>query len=273
MQIIRGGRTFNYMLAENINVIYNTHNIKTPKFYTNEISNKHTSIKILGYAIKKSSEYIGNKTPILYEYNGVLLTRSANYLMKANNISRIRYTDKDIVYVANCILEFQGNDIRCNGYIPSGKSNRHGVYGNYTCNLECKCGCIFERKMCHIVENGNITNCPDCYKRKTFNGSHEAYFYVNKFIHNSEVVYKYGVTHNLTNRRELFKYNNRFDSEEIIAVLFENSVEAADLEDMLKYTNLINHMQHVKIKDGCTELTDEAGLKFIMEELTYMGKL
>ncbi|USL83392.1 hypothetical protein A4_316 [Escherichia phage A4] len=272
MQITRCGRTFHYMEPKDVQMIYTVHNKKTPNFYINEIKNKHKDLKIYGYNITSSNEFNGNKTLVLYELKGVLLTASANQLMKSKDISRIRYRDDDIVYVTNCILLNEGKNIRCTGFTP-GKQTKNTTYGNHECHLVCDdCNREWSKLITNIVSDDRETFCY-CAQRISFKGKCAAYFYVNKFTYNGETVYKYGIAHNTIKRRTLFKNNNGLDSEEIIAVLFENSLEAADLEDMLKYTNLINHMRHVKIKDGCTELTDEAGLKFIMEELTYMGKL
>lgn len=277
MKIRRCNRSFEYMLDKDIHVIYKTHNINTPSFYIEEIKFRHPELVVYGFNISDSTQYIGNKTLVLYELKGVLLTATVNQLMKSKNVSKIRYTDDDIVYVANCILLKEGLNVRCTGYTPSPIKNKHSVYGNYECNLICDiCSHEFNRKMKHIAGNRNASNCINCKSNKdvkTFNGDFSAYFYVNKFIYADEIVYKYGVSHNITNRMHQFKCNNGIESENIIAVLFESSLDAADLEGILKTTNLINHMTHVKIKDGCTELTDEKGLEFIKEELKYMNKI
>lgn len=268
MRITRCGRTFEYMEAQDIHVVYTTHNKNVPSFYINEIKQKHEHVKIHGYHINNSLEYIGNKTEILYEIKGVLLISTANTLMRSNNISMIRYNENDVVYVSNCILLNENNNIICTGYT----TNPKGV-SLYACHLKClNCNREWHKQMKKIVSSDNTTHCL-CNGRTKFNGSSSVYFYVNRFIYNGETVYKYGIAHDLSNRRQLFKSNNGIDSEQIIAVLFDNSLQAADLEDTLKYTNLINHMPHVKIKDGWTELTDEAGLQFIIEELTYMDML
>ena len=268
MQISRCGRTFDYMLPQDIHVIFTAYNKKTPRFYIDAIKARHQNINVIGYNIKESSQFIGNKTIVLFEFKGILHTSTANQLLKTNRINHIYYKEEDILYVANCVLEYEGNNICCTDF----HQGRDSALSNTLCVLSCNsCGRTWEKILTNVIGE-SITYC-QCQRRNTFDGSFGAYFYVNCFIHNGEYVYKYGITHDLVSRNKAFEITNGFEVENIIAVLFESSLTANDLEDTLKYTNLINHMPHVKIKEGWTELTDAAGLEFIKDELRYMGKI
>lgn len=266
----RHGKTFTYMTTDEIEYIPKTSRCKSPQYYIDYISNKHTNIKVLGFHIKDSSEYHGNYTDILYEYKGILMVCPTKQLYKANKVGGVSYRKIGFEYAIKCILDYYNPKIKLVGYNISDQAFRFS-------SIDVKCSDCGRKwnvsQTTTLVYNGIQCKCerPNTIK---FDGTHNAYFYIHKFMYDGEVIYKYGVTHNPDFRFYLFKKNNKnIDFETIMCLEFDNSLMAADLEHMLKYTNLINHMTHVKIKDGHTELTDEAGLKFIIEELTYMGKL
>lgn len=273
MQTIeRHGRIFHYMTSDEIEYIPKSSKTRSPQSYIEQIEEKHKNIKILGYRITDSSEFHGNSTEILYEYKGILLSCETNHLLKATKIGGVSYRKWGFEYVIKCVLDYYNPKIKLLSYKISDDAYRYSSI--YVKCDDCNRAWTISQTS-PLIHNGIKCKCEwkERSTRVNFDGTNSAYFYVHKFQYGTETVYKYGITHDPEKRFYMFGINNDIHFENIICVKFENELLAVELETTLKGINCINHMKHIDIKDGKQELTDEDGLKFIIEELTYMEKI
>lgn len=162
------GSTFHYITAPSITFSKRTHNIISPVEYVNRIENiLPNDYKVLGFAIKDSTEYKGNVTKVLL-YNGTYFQNNSdpNKILRSNKVSVPFYNE----YMFICLRSPEQHDIEL-------VSHKH----NHTVLKHTTCGHIWTNNDIYKFFKNN-SHCPKC-KHKLKDSLQETF--KNKFVINA----------------------------------------------------------------------------------------